>query len=220
MSLKPLQTHITAVSSLYAPYTASGGGGGGGPAVTTSSLVVSSITGVASEGPYFTNGLEIGAAGELSFEGGLGVVIGISSINSAPYPPAGLYAPLSTPLITATIGSVPLAITQAPFPTKVGSWYQVQMEIDDMSFTGTMGANDSLTIEAGSPAGTNALALLDLPRLSTLKGGGAASIGLACVGPIESLSTFVDIIATPNTGIGTSTFMTTAFRAWLTPLTS
>ena len=44
MSLRPLLTHLSQVSSLYAPYTTTGGGGGGGgPAITTSSITVSTI---------------------------------------------------------------------------------------------------------------------------------------------------------------------------------
>lgn len=52
MSLRPLATHLSAVSSLYAPYTTTGGGGGGGSVITTSSIVTSSIT---AAGPIIDN---------------------------------------------------------------------------------------------------------------------------------------------------------------------
>lgn len=214
------------LANISTPYYSGGGGGGGATSsftvVNASSLTVSTIAGVSGLGPYFSDGLEIGAAGEISFEGGLGVMTGVSSINGAAYPPPAAAASLSTPLVTATVGSVPVFLSQAPFATAVGQWYTAQMSITDIGFFGTMGADDSYTIAAGSPAGYTPLALLDCPRLSTLRGfgagGGSGSIGLSVSGPLESFSTFADFIVIPNNVVSVSSLMSTAFRGWLTPL--
>lgn len=90
MSLKPLQTHYSAVSSLYAPYTVSGGGGGSVSTfvtVSVSTIAVSSITGtsggevefpgpvrmssIASSGPngvQVLNGMEFPLGAAITFD--------------------------------------------------------------------------------------------------------------------------------------------------------
>lgn len=98
MSLKPLQSHLTQVSSLYAPYYASGGGGGSTFAsASISSLTVSSINGGSpggGSGPVLTvstlnvssilgNGpggaLELNAPGAIYLNAGAGAAVELAT---------------------------------------------------------------------------------------------------------------------------------------------
>ena len=219
MSLKPLQTHYSQVSSLYAPYTASGGGGGGGGSViVASTLTISSITGVSGLGPYFTNGLEIGAAGELSLEGGLGVMVGVSSINGAAYPPPAAAAAIST--ITTGGGSIgadqlanlnPVALT-----TTLNKWYMASLEITDMTFVTQPAATDCFNIRIEDATGQTNLGTFNMAQVSTNRGI-VGDMGFSVSGPYEALSTNAYFTYKSNTGAA-STFLVTGGTGWLQPL--
>jgi hypothetical protein len=231
MSLKPLESHFGPTQSLYAPYTTTSGGGGSSTInVVASTLTVSSILG---GGPgqtlEFPNGfqmpvgasIQLGGGGgpDINFTANDGEITGLSTINGAAYPPPAAATAVSTLLASVFVGDAPQSLTPSSgVSTLEGKWYNVSVGISDLGFSG-LSADDSITIVAGSPAGQTGLAVLDLPRLSTLRGagagGGAGSVGIIASGVVESFSTFLEFTAIPNTGTTASTFISTDYAGWV-----
>ena len=207
------------LANLNAPYY-SGGGGGGTSTFTTasaSSFTVSSITGTGSLGPYFTNGLEIGAAGEISFEGGLGVMVGVSSINGAAYPPSAAAAISTITTSGGSIGANQLAnLNPVPLTTTLNKWYQASLEITDMTFTTVPAATDCFTISIEDATSQTNLGTFNMSQVSTNRGV-LTECGFSVSGPYEALSTNAYFTYKSNTGAA-STFIVTGGTGWLQPL--
>lgn len=235
MSLKPLQSHLTSVSSLYAPYYGGGGGGGGGPVLTASTLNVSTIIGegsvlnITASGGMFVNGAGIylpAAGSEISFQtndgaiAGAAQLTGVSSINGVAYSPAAAQAPISS--ITTTggyIGQDQLANLNIPAPFSVtpNKWYLASLEITDLTFLpANPGANDCFNLTIQDATNQTNLGTFNMAQLSTSRGT-VGDCGFSVCGPFESLSTNAYFTYKSNAG-SASTFIVTGGTGWLLPL--
>lgn len=237
MALVPCQTNANPSLSLL------GGGGGGSPGsnitvstVTTQVMNVSSIVG--NDGGELTikgaNGIFIDTnpglgilfpvAGAIDFQDNKGVMTGVSSINNAPYPPAGAsLGTVSTITATVHVGNAPQTFTPLPMTVQQNKYYMCSANILDFAITsGTLQNGDSLTVYAGSPAGQDAIGVYDLVQLSTMRGrglgGGLGSVPLTPCGQVESLSTTMEFSLVPNSNINVSTFVSMAGWANAFPL--
>lgn len=222
------------------PYYGGGGGGGGGGGstvtVTASTLTVSTILG---GGPgqslAFPNGFElpVGAnivsagggapsTGDIDFPNNNGQIVGVSTINGAPYPPGGGGA-VSSVTASVHVGTAPTVFTPLGMTVQANRYYLCSANILDIGITsGTLTPGDSITIVAGSDAGTNAIGTIDLVQASTMRGrlggGGAGSAAFTPTGQVESLSTTMTFTAIPNSTMVCSTFLSMAGWANALPM--
>lgn len=234
MSLRPLQTHYSAVSSLYAPYTTSGGGGGGGGASTfvtanVSSLAVSSIASLVPGGEVeIANGLSFpigadiifsagGGAPDINFSASNGTIAGVSTINGVAYPPPGSAAPISTIVSGgATIGSVSVNLVPAGPTLSTGKCYMFNVTLDSASnaVIGAPAVGDHVGFVLPD---TSIPYVIDLVQLSTIKAAGQP-YGFSFAAPFVAGAGAFTLGAYCNAGATASTFIGASGPGWITPL--
>ena len=213
----------------------SGGGGGGGPVgpvistvtVTASTLTVSSIVaGGPGQSLSFPNGFEMpngasivlaggGApsAGDIGFPGNNGQLVGISTINGAPYPNS--QSTVTAALIQVGPGQN-LNLNAIPLNTVSSKFYLASLEITDTSFSAVPSATDCLIISVADAGNETNLGTYNMSQLSTNKGI-LNDNGYSVTGPFDSMSTNAYFKVKTNAG-APSTFIVTGFAGWLAAL--
>lgn len=236
MSLRPLQSHLTQVSSLYAPYFASGGGGGGGGSaistvvLTASTLNVSSIIGngpggaleLNAPGAIFLNAgagaaVELTSDGRIDFGDSLGRLTGVSSINGAAYPPPGAAAAVSSVVnASVTVGSAPIALGPGIGGLTGGDWYLGMLNLDSATID-VVGA-PTQGDHVGILANTTLIGNIDLVQLSSIKGGGQP-FAYSFAAPFTAIAGTNQFLAYCNAGATASTILGSASGVgWMMPL--
>jgi len=225
------------LANISTPYYSGGGGGGGpvGPVVSTivvnaSTLAVSSIT---ASGPgqslNFPNGFEMPvgagiviagggapASGDIEFSNSNGQLVGVSTINGAPYPPAGGAASVSS--ITTggvAVGSALQALGPGA-PTTAGKWYNASIKIDSATapLLSTITPGDRCSILAD----TTVLGTIDMVAWSTTKGIATNPNGVAFTGAALAAGANMQFFGLMNSGATCPLFVVTDGVGWLTPL--
>ena len=230
MALVPTVTNANPSLSLLGG-GGGGGGGGGSPTfstVTTSLLNVSSIV-AEGTGNYlyfdaniaqFSTGttVQLVANNSVDFLDGKGVLNGVSTINSIPYPPPALPANISTFTTGGGyFGATPANFNNAPMTVVPNKNYLASMSVLDVGFIPQPNATDNFTISIEDATGGSYLANFNCAQLSTALHTNIAR-GFSVSGPYEAISTAANFVYIPSSNISCSTFMTTVGLGWLVPL--
>ena len=216
------------LANLNTPYYSGGGGGGSTINVVASTLTVSSILG---GGPgqtlEFPNGfvLPAGASAQLGGGGGPdidfvstnGTITGLSSINGVAFNPAALQTNISVATTTGGyFGSAPVNFNPILATLSSGKWYNVSMEITDMTFVTQPNATDSFLISFADGVNETKLGVYNMSQFSTARGL-IGDAGFSVSGPHEAQSTIGAFQYKSYAG-APSTFIVTGNRGWISPL--
>lgn len=228
MSLKPLESHFGPTQSLYAPYTTTGGGGSSTINVVASTLTVSSIAG---GGPgqslEFPNGfilpsgasMQLGGGGgpDIEFTATNGAITGLSSINGVAFDPTAAQTNISVATTTGGFfGDAAVNLNPTLAALSVGKWYNVSLEITDVTFSTQPNATDCFLISFSDGAGETNLGAVNMSQLSTARGL-IGDAGFSVCGPHEAQSTIGAFQYKSYVG-APSTFIVTGGVGWLSPL--